>query len=72
MQHRSFRIATSKHDDKYMDPESWAAAAQTREGSWWLAWADWLAAKASPDMVAAPDMSALPNLGAAPEHYVFT
>ena len=69
---RSFRIGTSSHDAKYVDPVSWSASAETREGSWWLAWGDWLAAKGSPGMVAPPDMAALPDLGPAPGRYVFT
>lgn len=71
-QHRSYRIGTSAHDDKYTDPDSWAAARPPREGSWWLAWADWLAAKGSPGMVAPPEPGSMPDLGAAPGRYVFT
>lgn len=71
-QHRSYRIGTAGHDAKYTDPDSWAAAAEARDGSWWLAWADWLAAKGCGSMVAPPDMAAMPNLGAAPGSYVFT
>ncbi len=52
--HRSFRIGSSRHDDKYVDPATWAARARTREGSWWLAWADWLATKSSSGMTAPP------------------
>ncbi|PZF78229.1 poly-beta-hydroxybutyrate polymerase [Aestuariivirga litoralis] len=70
--HRSFRIGTAAHDAKYVDPVSWAAAAEPREGSWWLAWADWLEAKGTRAMVAPPDMDAMPKLGAAPGRYVFT
>jgi polyhydroxyalkanoate synthase len=69
---RTFRIAASAHDAKYMDPVSWSAQAETRLGSWWPAWADWLGTKGSADMVLPPDMAAMPNLGAAPGHYVFT
>jgi len=39
-----FRIATRAHDQPYVDPESWLAAAPVTEGSWWPAWAAWLAA----------------------------
>ena len=70
--HRSYRIGTAAHDAKYTDPESWAAAAPAHEGSWWLAWADWLAAKGSGEMIPAPDLHGLPDLGPAPGRYVFT
>lgn len=70
--HRSFRIGTAKHDDKYTDPATWATTAARHEGSWWPAWADWLSAKGSPGRVPAPDLDAFPNLGAAPGRYVFT
>lgn len=70
--HRSYRIGTAAHDAKYTDPESWAAAAPAHEGSWWLAWADWLAAKGSGEMIPAPDLHTMPDLGPAPGRYVFT
>lgn len=69
---RAFRIGTAAHDDKYTDPVTWAASAEHRDGSWWLAWAGWLAAKGSGGMVPAPALDQMPNLGAAPGRYVFT
>jgi len=68
--HRSFRISTADHDDKYVDPVTWAARAEAHEGSWWLAWADWLAGKSSPDMVEPPEAGSERNLGPAPGLYV--
>lgn len=68
--HRSFRIATARHDDKYVDPVTWATRAEAREGSWWLAWADWLADKSSPDMAAPPEADSERKLGPAPGLYV--
>ncbi|WP_421693741.1 PHA/PHB synthase family protein [Aestuariivirga sp.] len=70
--HRSYRIGTSHHDDKYSDPESWARAAELREGSWWLAWADWLAARSSSEMTTPPLWEAMPDLGPAPGTYVYS
>lgn len=49
---RHFRIATTQRDDTYRDADEWLAETAPTEGSWWLAWADWLAkrsgAKAAP------------------------
>lgn len=67
---RSFRIGTSHHDDKYVDPATWASKAEAREGSWWLAWADWLAAKSSAGMIAPAQPGAEQDLGPAPGTYV--
>jgi polyhydroxyalkanoate synthase len=50
---RRYRVTTRAHDDRYLDPDSWLAAAESREGSWWPAWEEWLAAR-SGDRIAAP------------------
>jgi polyhydroxyalkanoate synthase len=38
-----YRVASRRATDVYRDPESWIAAVQAREGSWWPAWTAWLA-----------------------------
>ena len=70
--HRNYRIGTSAHDAKYVDPKSWASAAPSREGSWWMAWAEWLADKSTAARCAPADLARLPDLGAAPGSYVHT
>ncbi len=69
---RRHQIATRAKDDPYIDPDSWAARTPVRDGSWWSAWQEWLAARstgdAAPPHVGAP---AYPPLGAAPGTYVF-
>ncbi len=71
---RHFQIMGRSHDDRYLDPDSWAAIAPHREGSWWPAWAEWLAKAGSAEPVAPPAMGApgrgLPPLDAAPGSYV--
>ncbi|MEK7821043.1 MAG: alpha/beta fold hydrolase [Pseudomonadota bacterium] len=70
---RSFQIAHRAANDKFIDPESWRAAASTREGSWWPAWREWLAAHSSAPIPPPPvgDAAAgYPVLGDAPGSYV--
>jgi polyhydroxyalkanoate synthase subunit PhaC len=42
---RHFRIHTAPHEAPHLDPETWYNVATEREGSWWPAWTDWLAAR---------------------------
>jgi len=65
---RSFQIATRTVCDPYVDPDTWATRAPRREGSWWIAWADWLAAHSTSTRVPPPDQG--PFLAAAPGTYV--
>jgi polyhydroxyalkanoate synthase len=65
---RTYHIATARHDDKYVDPDTWLAHAERREGSWWLAWAEWLNSRSTPGRTAPPAATA--GLGPAPGTYV--
>jgi polyhydroxyalkanoate synthase len=71
---RSYRIATRRNGDRYVDPDSWAAQTATKEGSWWPEWADWLAAKSSAGLIAPPQPGAFGRgatpLGPAPGTFV--
>ena len=69
--HRSYHIGSSRHDDKYRDPDTWLSHAEKREGSWWLAWADWLASNSTPGLTAASSEVVANDLGPAPGTYVF-
>jgi polyhydroxyalkanoate synthase len=40
---RGFRIRTTPHDSVRLEPEAWADLAEPRDGSWWMAWTEWLA-----------------------------
>lgn len=66
--HRSYQIATARHDDRYIDPETWAAQTPKKDGSWWLEWVPWLDER-SGKPVAPPAMGEA--LAEAPGTYVF-
>jgi len=40
---RTYQIATAEHDARYRPPGQWQQQTPVQEGSWWLAWQDWLA-----------------------------
>jgi len=65
---RHFRVATSGHDDPYIDPDSWLRLTSVQEGSWWPEWVRWLEAH-SDGKTAPPPMGAA--LCDAPGTYVF-
>jgi len=67
--HRSYQIATRSAHGPWIDPQDYERMAQHHDGSWWLAWQQWLAAHSSAKHVARP----LPSgaaLGDAPGEYV--
>ena len=70
---RRFRIRTTPSGARYLDPEAWAAAAAPCAGSWWPAWADWLAERSGPPgpppPLGAPE-DGYPPLAPAPGTYV--
>ncbi|HET7365509.1 MAG TPA: alpha/beta fold hydrolase, partial [Burkholderiales bacterium] len=69
----SYQAATRKHAEPYVDPDAWQALAETRAGSWWPYWQQWLAersdARTAPPAMGAPEKG-LPVLGTAPGDYV--
>ena len=70
---RYFRIAQRLAGENYVDPNTWYTATPVTDGSWWLAWVDWLADKSDAN-VQPPGMGApqkgYPPLGVAPGSYV--
>jgi polyhydroxyalkanoate synthase subunit PhaC len=42
---RHFRMAKTPLDAPFRDPDEWLAATEPQEGSWWLAFVDWLNAR---------------------------
>jgi len=63
-----FQVLTKQADDRYNDPDEWTRLAPQKEGSWWLEWTAWLAAR-SGEPVPPPSMP--PALCDAPGTYVF-
>ena len=64
---RSFRIATKKPNDHYLDPDRFFAEALRKDGSWWPEWVAWLSDRSGQPTVL-PAMGA--SLGDAPGAYV--
>ncbi|MCH7343783.1 alpha/beta fold hydrolase [Pelomonas sp. CA6] len=69
--HRHFRLATARPGEPYREPQDWLAQTAEQPGSWWPAWADWLAAHSS-GAVAPPRLGsrAFPAQDPAPGRYV--
>jgi polyhydroxyalkanoate synthase len=38
----NFQVASKKADDRYVDPDAFAATATHKDGSWWPEWVAWL------------------------------
>lgn len=64
---RHFRIHTTRDVDKALSPDDWITAATLEDGSWWPAWAAWLADLSGPRS-APPKMAK--SLAPAPGTYV--
>jgi len=70
--HRDYRIHHRPQGTPAVSTGEWLAQAERREGSWWSAWQDWLAAHSGEPM--APPRMGLPGAGTltdAPGAYVF-
>jgi len=70
---RHYRLSHRPAGAHYVGPDAWLASTDPRDGSWWPAWAAWLA-KRSGDPTDAPAMGApdkgYPAIMAAPGTYV--
>ena len=65
---RSYQVSTFAADAPHTDPDTWAQTTAHKQGSWWLEWSEWLAAR-SGTPVAPPAMPAT-AAEAAPGRYV--
>jgi polyhydroxyalkanoate synthase subunit PhaC len=70
---RTFRVATKRLTDHFIDPDSYYANMPVKQGSWWPEWAAWLKDRSGPPTgvpaMGAPQ-SGYPPLGDAPGLYV--
>lgn len=69
--HRHFRLHETRYGDMHLGPDEWMEATKPQDGSWWLAWEAWLAAR-STGPVGLPKIGGpgYPALGPAPGTYV--
>jgi polyhydroxyalkanoate synthase len=69
--HHHFRISREERGEHAVDPDSWFAGHEPRNGSWWPMWTSWLAAR-SGEPVPPPPLGnkAYPPLEDAPGTYV--
>ncbi|KTC91748.1 PHA/PHB synthase family protein [Legionella cincinnatiensis] len=65
---RFYFIHENKKDMPYIGPKKWLNKAEKREGSWWIAWHDWLVNNSSQKLIPPPDID--PLLPDAPGKYV--
>ncbi|HAU1260457.1 TPA: PHA synthase, partial [Legionella pneumophila] len=65
---RSYRVHEQKQGEAYLNPESWLAMAERREGSWWREWNEWLVQQNTKKRIASSVMN--PSLPEAPGTYV--
>ena len=70
---RNYQVMTKRSTDRYTDPDTWAANAPRKEGSWWPEWVAWLEKRSSqpvsPPRMAAPE-DGYTTLADAPGTYV--
>lgn len=62
---RRYHVATRPPGARYVDSDTWLAAATAKAGSWWPEWSAWLEAKSAAGRVPPPSMGA-PAHGLAP------
>jgi polyhydroxyalkanoate synthase len=65
---RSYLIREQKKEETYISPQHWLEIAETKKGSWWIAWHDWLVRQSTHGMILPPKINK--NLPDAPGEYV--
>jgi polyhydroxyalkanoate synthase len=61
---RSYQLLARSSGEQHLDPDAWLQSAPHFEGSWWLAWQQWLA-RDSGKLVAPPSLAAAAAAGRA-------
>lgn len=64
-----YRLQERKKRNTFLSPEVWYENADQYDGSWWLAWHQWLVNNSDPKRIAPPVLD--PKLPKAPGTYVF-
>ncbi|WP_421998574.1 PHA/PHB synthase family protein [Roseovarius confluentis] len=67
---RHYRCATRPSMARWRDPERWFEETPVEDGSWWPAWARWLAARSGAPVAVSAASRDLPVLAPAPGRYV--
>jgi polyhydroxyalkanoate synthase len=49
-----YRVSRHRQKDRYVDPDTWLRQNQTHEGSWWIAWTEWLVARSGAPIAPPP------------------
>jgi polyhydroxyalkanoate synthase len=65
---RHYYISERHPGDCYLDADAWLEQARAEQGSWWLAWSDWLTRESRGPEV--PARAVGPSLAKAPGTYV--
>ncbi len=70
---RTFQMSKRREGENYIDPETWVNATPVHEGSWWIAWQNWLKERSGQQVPLPPTGAAekgIFQLYDAPGHYV--
>jgi polyhydroxyalkanoate synthase len=70
----NYQIRRADQTTPFLSPEEWEMATAHNQGSWWLAWQEWLKAQqSSPEMIDPPRLGSIKNpaLHPAPGTFIF-
>jgi len=67
-ENRSYRISERSKNEAYVDPKTWLETTPQSQGSWWVAWQEWLVSQSTAVKINPPKLDA--ELAPAPGRYV--